>query len=73
MWERGEIKTVSDRGFCFIKPADGYGTDLFAHISAFGGSMPFDGNLVGQTVEFQAGINPKNGKHCAVSVRPVTE
>jgi len=73
MWERGIVKTVKqEKGFCFIKPADGYGPDLFAHVRAFDRSIPFDGNLVGKIVEFEAAINPKTGRHHAQSVRPVT-
>jgi CspA family cold shock protein len=61
----GKIKMFNDdKGFGFIKPADG-GDDVFFHVSALRGG---DEITVGKAVTFEIGVDPKSGKSKAVSV-----
>jgi CspA family cold shock protein len=53
-----------DKGFGFIKPADG-GDDVFFHVSAL---REGDEITVGKAVTFEIGVDPKSGKSKAVSV-----
>jgi CspA family cold shock protein len=61
----GKIKMFNeDKGFGFIKPADG-GDDVFFHVSAL---REGDEITVGKAVTFGIGVDPKSGKSKAVSV-----
>jgi CspA family cold shock protein len=61
----GKIKMFNeDKGFGFIKPADG-GDDVFFHVS---GLREGDEITVGKAVTFEIGVDPKSGKSKAVSV-----
>jgi cold shock CspA family protein len=56
----GRIKTITDRGFGFIEPdGGGRGNDIFFHRSVVVG-LNFDELQVGQTVEYEAGPDPRN-------------
>lgn len=54
----GTIKTKTDKGFGFIKVADG--PDVFFHST--GCLVPFDSLNVGDTVTFDMGMGPKGPK-----------
>ena len=59
------IRWVADKGYGFIARDDGAG-DLFCHINNVDGtaeSLP-----IGQKVEFNEAVNPRNGKPEAKSV-----
>ena len=58
------VRIVMDRGFGFIKPADG-GNDVFFHVSAL---REGDEITVGKAVTFEIGVDLKSGKSKAVSV-----
>lgn len=61
----GKIKMWNDeKGFGFIKPADG-GVDVFFHVSAL---REGDEIAKGTAVMFEIGVDPKTGKTKAVSV-----
>jgi cold shock protein len=61
----GKIKMFNeDKGFGFIKPADG-GDDVFFHVTAL---REGDDITVGKAVTFEIGVDPKSGKSKAVSV-----
>jgi CspA family cold shock protein len=53
-----------DRGFGFIKAADG-GDDVFFHVTALREGEEIS---VGKAVTFEIGVDPKSGKSKAVSV-----
>jgi len=57
-------KWIDERGFGFIA-GDG-GNDVFVHVSALGGLERLD---VGDTVEFDEGIDPRSHKPRAENVR----
>lgn len=52
----GSIKRLTDKGFGFIRTADG--NDLFFHSSGLQG-VTFEELRVGQNVEFTEGVGPK--------------
>jgi CspA family cold shock protein len=61
----GKIKMFNeDKGFGFIKPADG-SDDVFFHVSAL---REGDEIIKGAVVSFEIGVDPKTGKSKAVSV-----
>jgi cold shock CspA family protein len=63
---RGFVKSYDrDKGWGWITHDTG---DVFVHHSALDGPMPD----VGREVSFDITINPKNGKACAVNVRPMS-
>ena len=62
---KGTIKTLTDRGFGFIKTEDG--TELFFHRNEIEG-MEFDSLREGQEVEFEKGQG-RDGRPAAVKVR----
>jgi cold shock protein len=65
---RGTIKMFNgDRGFGFIKPADG-GIDVFFHVLSIAEG---DDPSVGQMVDFEVGVDPKSGRSRAISVMVV--
>jgi cold shock protein len=68
--EIGTIKTVTDRGFCFIRPDvnDGRSKDIFAHMSEFekaGLRKP----EVGERFEYEIQMTPKGPQ--AINIAPV--
>ncbi len=64
---KGTIKTLTDRGFGFIKPESG--EDLFFHSSALVG-VGFSSLSQGQEVEFEKSQGP-DGRSRAVEVKLV--
>ena len=56
-----------ERGFGFITTADGQ--DVFVHISAFRQAGFQDEPVQGQQVEYEIGVDPRNGRTHAASVR----
>ena len=68
---KGTIKLISDRGFGFIRTAEG--KDLFFHRNELHG-VDYDSLREGQQVEFEIGQGPDGS--CAAKVRlakPKTE
>lgn len=63
----GSIKTVTDRGFGFIRP-DGGGEDLFFHRSALDG-VDFDQVRSGDRVTYTAEADARQRGMRATSVR----
>ena len=63
----GTVKIFNaDRGFGFIKPDDA-GPDVFFHVSALETRQA--AIQLGQRVTFEMGVDKKNGKEKAISVR----
>jgi cold shock protein len=62
-------RVINDRGFGFIKPDDGREDIFFHHSSVADGG--FDSLREGQTVEFEAGRDPRSNKSRAENVRPL--
>lgn len=62
-------RVITDRGFGFIKPEDGREDIFFHHSSVANGG--FDLLREGQTVEFDAGRDPRSNKSRAENVRPL--
>ena len=66
---QGTIKTITDRGFGFIRPADG-GEDVFFHRSALNG-VTFEQLRQGDRVSYTAEVNPRGRGPRASDVRIV--
>ena len=62
-------RVINDRGFGFIKPDDGREDIFFHHSSVADGG--FDSLREGQTVEFEAGRDPRSNKSRAENVLPL--
>ena len=67
----GTVKTITDRGFGFIRPDDGR-DDVFFHQSALGG-LSIDQLRQGDRVSFEAEPDPRGKGMRAYNVRLVDE
>lgn len=68
---QGTVKTITDRGFGFIKPDTG-GDDLFFHRTALSG-VNFDELRVGDKVMYNAENDPRGKGMRAAQVQLVQE
>lgn len=68
---QGSIKTITDRGFGFIRPDDG-GEDVFFHRSALAG-VAFEQLRQGDRVTYQPEADPRGKGPRAADVRIVEE
>jgi cold shock protein len=66
---QGTIKTITDRGFGFIRPADG-GEDVFFHRSALNG-VTFEQLRQGDRVSYTSEVDPRGKGPRASDVRIV--
>ena len=67
----GTVKNISlYNGYGFLRQDDG-GPDLFFHLSSLASDLTFDEQLVERRVSYTVSTNPRNGKPCAVDVRPL--
>jgi CspA family cold shock protein len=67
----GTIKTITDRGFGFIRPENGT-EDVFFHRSALAGGADFDRLQQGDRVTFNAENDPRGKGMRASNVQLVT-
>lgn len=66
----GAIKTITDRGFGFIRPDEGR-DDIFFHRSALAGGLTFEELRQGDRVSFTAENDPRGKGPRAADVRRV--
>ena len=68
---QGTIKTITDRGFGFIRP-EGGGEDVFFHRSALA-DVAFEQLRQGDRVSYQAEADPRGKGPRASDVRVISE
>ena len=61
------VRVLPERGFFFIKPADGL-RDVFGHVRDLDAALPLDESLEGRTVEFDQVAGTKGPQ--AKNIRP---